>query len=87
MGFSEVLLLLLSMFALWWVLEFSTRCLIPSVRKHYYPSWLRYIWNIIILILVWSFAKTFGLWIVGGTAIIISFVLEKLFPAKPKNST
>lgn len=73
------------MFLVWLVLEFTTRKFIPRVRKRYYPMWLRYVWNIIILLMIWLFAASWGLWTVGIVAIIISFLLEKVFPTKPKD--
>jgi hypothetical protein len=87
MAFSEIVLLALSMLALWGVLEFSTRRLIPKVRKRYYPNWFRFLWNIIILIFVWKFAQSLGVWKVVCMAVVISFVLEKLFPVKSNNNT
>jgi len=83
----NVILLGISAFALLWVLEISTRHLIPKVRKRYYPSWLRFIGNIIVIIFVYKMSATLGEWAVVLAAVIMFFILDKLLPSKPNGNT
>ena len=81
MGIFEFLILILTMFLIWLLLEYSTRLFLKPPKK-YYPKWLRYLWNILILLMIWGLVNYLGWWTVGITAVVLSFLLDKIFPIK-----